>query len=113
VRDILRIVGLLMGRLWNKIPACIRDPFIDFLGQQILGRIPIFQAIAGSPEAWAQTKAEVKDIIHAIFVDFDLIGAMKKVFSLMLRVLNVPMELLMAVLANVAVVWVRVKGKPV
>ena len=113
VRDIMRIVGLLMGRLWNKIPACIRDPFIDFLGQQILGRIPIFQAIAGSPEAWAQTKAEVKDIIHAIFVDFDLIGAMKKVFSLMLRVLNVPMELLTAVLAKMALAWDTIKAKPV
>lgn len=113
VRDIMRIVGLLMGRLWNRIPACIRDPFIDFLGQQILGRIPIFQAIAGTPEAWAQTKAEVKGIIHAVFVDFDLIGAMKKAFQLMLRVLNVPMELLTAVLNKMAAAWDTIREKPV
>ncbi|HEU5453042.1 MAG TPA: DUF4157 domain-containing protein [Terriglobales bacterium] len=113
VRDIMRITYLLMGKLWNKIPACIRDPFIDFLGQQILGRIPIFQAIAGTPEAWAQTKQEVAAIIRTIFVDFDLIGAMKKVFSLMLRVLKVPMELLVAVLNKMGDAWDTIKAKPV
>ncbi len=112
IRDILRIVYLLAGKVWNKVPACIRDPFIDFLGQQILGRIAIFQAIAGTPEAWAQTKNEVKVIIHTIFVDFDLIGAMKKVFRLLLRVLNVPLELLTAVLEKMGAAWDTIKEKP-
>ncbi len=113
IRDLMRIPFLLAGRLWNRIPACIRDPFIDFLGLQILGRIPVFQAIAGSPEAWARTKEDVRGIIHAVFVNFDLIGAMKKTFRLMLRVLDVPVELLTAVLAKMELAWDTIKDKPV
>jgi phage-related protein len=112
IRDILRIVYLVAGKVWNKVPACIRDPFIDFLGVQILGRIAIFQTIAGTPEAWAQTKDEVKVIIKTIFVDFDLLGAMKKVFRLLLRVLNVPKELLTAVLEKMGAAWDTIKEKP-
>ncbi len=113
VHDIMRIEYLLMGKLWHLIPSCIRDPFIDFLGLQILGRVPLFQAIAGTPEAWAKTKKDVQEIIKTIFVDFDFAGALKKVFVLMLRVLDVPLELLNAVLAKTVQAWDTIKTKPV
>jgi len=113
VKDIFKITYLLMSKIWNLIPACIRDPFIDFLGMQILGRIPIFRTIAGTPEAWAKTKAEVGAIIKQIFVDFDLTGAMKRTFKLLLRVLDVPLELLEAVFGKLVQAWDVIKEKPV
>ena len=113
LHDIMKLPFLLMGKIWNAIPACIRDPFVDFFGVQILGRIAIFKTIAGTPEAWAKTKADVHEIIKTIFIDFDLVGAMKKTFRLLLRVLDVPMELLVAVLGKMADAWDAIKDKPV
>lgn len=113
LHDIMKLPFLLMGKIWNAIPACIRDPFVDFFGVQILGRIAIFKTIAGTPEAWAKTKADVHEIIKTIFIDFDLVGAMKKTFKLLLRVLDVPMELLVAVLGKMADAWDAIKDKPV
>jgi phage-related protein len=113
LHDIMKLPFLLMGRIWNAIPACIRDPFVDFFGVQILGRIAIFKTIAGTPEAWAKTKTDVHEIIKTIFIDFDLVGAMKKTFKLLLRVLDVPMELLTAVLGKMADAWDAIKDKPV
>jgi phage-related protein len=113
VKDILRLPFLLMGKIWKAIPACIRDPFVDFFGVQILGRIAIFKALAGTPEAWAKTKAEVGVIIKEFFVDFNLTGAMKHAFLLLLRALNVPLELLEAVLGKLVAAWDTLKEKPV
>lgn len=112
VKDIMRLPFLLMGKVWKAIPACIRDPFVDFFGVQILGRIAIFKALAGTPEAWAKTKAEVGVIIKEFFVDFDLMGAMKHAFKLLLRALDVPLELLEAVLGKLVMAWDTIKDKP-
>ncbi len=113
VRDIMKLPALLMGKIWNAIPACIRDPFVDFFGVQILGRIAIFQALAGTPEAWAKTKTEVGLIIKEFFLDFNLSGAMQRAFRLLLTALDVPMELLSVVLSKLVIAWDTIKEKPV
>lgn len=113
VRDIMKLPALLMGKIWNAIPACIRDPFVDFFGVQILGRIAIFQALAGTPEAWAKTKNEVGLIIKEFFIDFNLSGAMQRAFRLLLTALDVPMELLSVVLSKLVIAWDTIKEKPV
>jgi hypothetical protein len=113
VGDIMRLPFLIAGRLWNMIPACIRDPFINFFIPLILSRIPLFRELVSTPEAWAQTRAGVMTIIRQIFRDHDLIGAMKGVFRLLLRALAVPVELAGRVLAKAATAWDAVLEHPI
>jgi phage-related protein len=113
LRDLLKLPVLLAGKVWNAIPECIRDPFVDFFGVQILGRIAVFQALAGTKEAWDKTKAEVALIIKEFFLDFDLMGAMKRAFRLLLTALDVPVELLVAVMDKVVAAWDTIKEQPV
>jgi len=113
VGNIMRLPFLLAGRLWHMIPACIRDPFINFFIPLILRRIPLFAELVATPEVWAQTRAEVMVIIRQIFRDFDLVGAMRGVFRLLLRALRVPVELAATVLRKAATAWDAVLEHPI
>ena len=113
VGNIMQLPFLIAGRLWNMIPACIRDPFINFFIPLILSRIPLFQELVATPEAWAETRAGVMTIIRQVFRDHDLIGAMKSVFRLLLRALAVPVELAGRVLAKAATAWDAVLEHPI
>ncbi len=91
--DILKLPGLVLSGLWNKIPACIRDPFVRFLTDLVVKRIKLFQQISALAEVWDKIKAAALTLIHKIFVDGDLPGALLIVLRLALNALDVPLEL--------------------
>lgn len=100
--DILKLPGLILGKLWHMIPACIRDPFVNFLIEHILKKIPLLNKILAIPNIWEKIKARAMEIIHKIFKDGDLPGAIILVFKLILDVLKVPVELVTGIFAKAA-----------
>jgi phage-related protein len=112
VADIYGLPFMLAGKVWNMIPSCIRDPFVDFIIPIILRQIAIFRELVKDNEAWQKTKAEVMEIVRLVFHDHDLIGALKKVFHLILRVFNVPVELAIEVAKKAAAAWDAVLEQP-
>ena len=111
--DIYGLPLLLAGKLWNLIPSCIRDPFVDWIIPLILRQIDIFKELVKDTEAWQKTKADVMNILRLVFVKKDLKGAIKATFDLILRVFNVPIELLMQVVKKAAVAWDTVTAAPI
>jgi len=109
----IRGLGLLIAEAaWNAVPACIRDPIIDFLGPIILRQIEIFQELVRDDDAWQKTKASVGRIIKLVFKDGDLMGAVRATFNLILRVFNVPAELLVTIARKALAAWDVVSKKP-
>lgn len=111
--DIYGLPLMLAGELWKKIPACIRDPFVDWIIPLILRQIEIFQELVKNDEAWAKTKADVMNIIRLVFVTKDLKGAIRATFDLILRMFNLPMELLVQVWQKAQAAWDTVSKKPI
>jgi hypothetical protein len=111
--DIFGLPLLLAGALWNKIPKCIRDPFVDWIVPLILRQIDIFKELVKDNEAWQKTKADVMNIIRLVFVTKDLLGAIRATFHLILRVFNVPVELLAKVAEKASVAWDIVIAAPI
>jgi hypothetical protein len=113
VIDIWGLPLLLGEKVWNWVPACIRDPIVDFIGPIILRQIAIFQELAKDNVAWQKTKADIGNIIKLVFKDHDLMGAVKATFHLVLRVFNVPPELLTTIWAKAVAAWDVVSKAPV
>jgi hypothetical protein len=63
-------------------------------------------------EAWQKTKADVMRIIHLVFKDHDLIGVVKAAFLLVLRVFNIPPDLLTSIAKKAMAAWDVVSKKP-
>ena len=112
VLDIYGLPVLLAEKVWNWIPACIRDPIVDFIGPIILEQIELFSELAKDPDAWQKTKADIGKLIKLVFKDHDLIGAVKEAFMLVLRVFNLPLDLLQTVAAKAMAAWDTVSKKP-
>jgi hypothetical protein len=112
IGDLLKLPFLIAGKLWRLIPACIRNPFVDFLVNQILKRIPIFKDLLDLAELWSQIQADVMSIIRQVFTDHDLIGAMKATFRLVVKVLKIPLALALTVIAKAETAWDQVVAKP-
>jgi len=104
--------AFLAGKVWNWIPACIRDPAVDFIVPIILRQIELFEELGRDATAWQKTKAQVTGIVRQVFVDHDLMGAVKAAFALVLRVFNIPEELLGKIAAKAAAAWDVVVKKP-
>ncbi|MGJ7506618.1 AHH domain-containing protein [Variovorax sp. GT1P44] len=102
----------LAGKVWNWIPACIRDPVVDFVVPIILRQIELFADLARDNDAWQKTKTQVMGIVRKVFVDRDLVGAVKASFNLVLRVLNIPEDMLGKVAAKAMAAWDVVSKKP-
>ncbi|HLK69158.1 MAG TPA: DUF4157 domain-containing protein [Bryobacteraceae bacterium] len=113
VRNIMRLTYEFGARIWNLIPACIRDPFIDFLIPLILRHIPFFSELASTPEAWQQTRASVMLLVRQIFRDWDLWGAMKTAFRLVVRAMRIPIDLVQQLIAKAVQAWDAVLAAPV
>jgi len=111
--DIYALPLLLAGALWKKIPACIRDPFVDWIIPLILRQIDIFKELVKDDEAWGKTKTDVMRIVRLVFVTKDLRGAIRATFDLLLRVFNVPMELLVQIKAKALAAWDTVSAAPI
>lgn len=112
VGNFFRLTGGMFRRIWNAIPKCIRDPFVDWFIPLILRHIPFFSELAATPEAWQQTKAQVNTLLVQVFVNFDLIGAMKTVFRLVVRVLRIPVDLVVQLLDKASQAWDLVLARP-
>ncbi|MER9247608.1 DUF4157 domain-containing protein [Mesorhizobium sp. M0590] len=110
--DIWGLPVLLGEAIWDRVPACVRDPIVDFLGPIILRQIEIFQELAKDNEAWQKTKEDVGKIIKLVFHDHDLMGAVKATFFLILRVFNLPPDLLLTVANKAVAAWDIVVKKP-
>jgi hypothetical protein len=111
--DIWGLPGLIAGALWNKIPACIRDPFVDWIVPLILRQIDIFRELVKDNEAWQKTKADVMNIVRLVFVNKDLKGAIRATFHLILRIFNVPYDLLVKVVEKAQAAWDTVTAAPI
>jgi phage-related protein len=112
ILDIYGLPILLAEKVWNLIPACIRDPIVDFLGPIILRQIELFSELVRDNDAWQKTKADVMKLIHLVFKDHDLVGAVKAAFHLVLRVFNIPVELLVTIGQRAMAAWDVVSKKP-
>jgi hypothetical protein len=113
LRNFFRMVGTTFRRIWHAIPKCIRDVFVDFLIPLILRQIPFFRELAATPEAWQQTKNQATTLLVQVFVNFDLIGALKTIFDLVVRILSIPVELIGQLLDKAAQAWDLVLASPI
>ena len=112
LRNFFRLVGGTFRRIWNAIPKCIRDPFVNFLIPLILRQIPFFSELAATPEAWQQTRTQVSTLLEQVFVNFDLLGAMRTAFGIIVRVLRIPVDLMGQLLDKAAQAWDLVLARP-
>lgn len=110
--DVYAIQGKVLKKLWDLIPSCLRDPVVDYLVPLILRQVELFQELVRDNEAWQKTKAEVMNILRLVFEDHDLQGALKAVFRLVLRVFNIPPELLTTIREKAIAAWTLVSKKP-
>ncbi|WP_374427813.1 eCIS core domain-containing protein, partial [Ideonella dechloratans] len=100
--DLMQLPLLILGGLWRRVPACIREPIERFIQEQVLARIPVFGQFFSDPELWPRVQATALGILRRIFVDGDLAGAAWAFFQAVLRVLGLPAQLVVQVLAKAA-----------
>jgi hypothetical protein len=110
--DVYLLPVLLAQKAWSLLPSCIRDPIIDFAGPLMLRQIALFQELVRDDVAWQQTKSDVMKIIRLVFTNHDLPGALKATFFLILRIFNLPPELLVTVTNKALAAWDIVSQKP-
>ncbi|MCU1255835.1 MAG: hypothetical protein JWM83_2134, partial [Candidatus Angelobacter sp.] len=113
VRNIMRLGYEFGARIWNAIPACIRDPFIDFFIPLILRQIPFFSELGATPEAWQQTRASIMLLVRQIFRDFDIWGAMRTAFGIVVRALRIPVDLIRQLIDKASRAWDAVLAAPI
>ncbi|GAB3374108.1 hypothetical protein GCM10027431_26400 [Lysobacter rhizosphaerae] len=112
VLDIYGLPVFLGEAIWNAVPKCIRDPIVDFLGPIILRQIELFSELVKDDEAWKKTKQEVERLITLVFHNKDLMGAIKAAFFFVLRIFNLPPDLLTKVANKALSAWDAVVKKP-
>jgi hypothetical protein len=100
--DLLQLPLLILNSIWQRVPACIREPIENFIRNQILVRIPVFGQFFSDPELWPRVQQTALAILRRIFVDGDIAGAAWLFFQSILRILGLPPELVVQVLAKAA-----------
>lgn len=100
--DLLQLPLLVLNSIWQRVPRCIREPVENFIKNQILARIPVFGQFFSDPELWPRVQQTALGILRRIFVDGDLAGAAWAFFQAVLRILNVPAQLVVQILAKAA-----------
>lgn len=100
--DLLQLPLLILNSIWQRVPGCIRDPVEKFIKEQILARIPVFGQFFTDPELWPRVQQTALDILRRLFIDGDLPGAAWAFFQAVLRLLGLPPELVVQVLAKAA-----------
>ena len=112
ILDVYSLPLLLAEKVWNWVPACIREPFVDFLIPLILKQIELFRELVADQPAWQRTKAEVMRLVRLVFKDRDLKGAVRAAFEFVLRVFNIPIEFLVRIKNKALAAWDTVSKKP-
>ena len=97
-----RLGDLVLGRLWRMIPACIRDPVVDFLVKQVLRRIPVFSQLMDVPDLWKRVSTLALTLIRKVFIDGNLAGAAWTFFRNVLDVIGLPAQLVTGVVSKAA-----------
>ncbi|GAB3255299.1 eCIS core domain-containing protein [Chitinimonas naiadis] len=100
--DILQLPILILNSIWQRVPECIRVPIENFIQNQILARIPVFGQFFSDPELWPRVRDTALRILRRLFVDGDIAGAAWLFFQSILRILGLPPELVIQVLAKAA-----------
>ncbi|TCJ12328.1 DUF4157 domain-containing protein [Parasulfuritortus cantonensis] len=100
--DLLQLPLLVLNSIWQRVPACIRDPIENFIKNQILARIPVFGQFFSDPTLWPRVQQTALGILRRIFVDGDLAGAAWAFFQAVLGILGVPAQLVVQILAKAA-----------
>lgn len=100
--DLMQLPLLILNGIWQRVPACIREPIENFIRNQVLARIPVFGQFFSDPELWPRVQATALGILRRIFVDGDLAGAAWAFFQAVLRILGLPAQLVVQVLAKAA-----------
>jgi len=90
----VKLPKFILGKIWNAIPKCIRDPLKDFIINQILGRIPFFKQLLAVKDAWKKIKQTGLLILKQVFVSGNLFGALWTLFKAVLRIFNLPPKLI-------------------
>lgn len=98
--DLLQLPLLILNAIWQKVPACIREPVEKFIKEQVLSRIPVFGQFFSDPELWPRVQQTALDILRRIFVDGDLPGAAWAFFKAVLAILGIPARLVVQILAK-------------
>lgn len=97
-----RFGALVLGPVWNAIPACIRNPVMDFITKQILGRLPVFSSLMQVPDFWEKCQATAMRIIRTIFADGNIMGGIFTFFCAMLDLIGLPSQLVTSIIAKAA-----------
>lgn len=100
LRDLVGSIGDFILGPFMLIPECIRTPIKDFLLNQILARIPLFNQIMALPDIWNRAQEVAMLILYQVFVDGNLFGAMWTFFRELLGLIGIPPDLLVSILAN-------------
>jgi len=100
--DLLQLPLLILNGIWQRVPACIRNPIENFIKTQILARIPVFGQFFSDPELWPRVQQTALGILRRIFVDGDILGAAWAFFQAVLGILGVPAQLVVQILAKAA-----------
>jgi phage-related protein len=108
-----QLPGLVLGPVWNAIPACIRNPITDFVTKNILSKIPVFGQLMAIPDIWEKLKETALRVLKQVFVDGDLLRAAWTFFSSILNLLNFPAKLIPEILGKAATVFGDILRDPV
>jgi len=100
--DLLQLPLLILNSIWQRVPACIREPIENFIKNQILARIPVFGQFFSNPELWPRVQQTALDILRRIFIDGDIPGAAWAFFQAVLRIFGIPARLVVQILAKAA-----------
>lgn len=100
--DLLQLPLLILNGIWQRVPACIRDPIENFIKNQILARIPVFGQFFSDPTLWPRVQQTALGILRRVFVDGDILGAAWAFFQAVLGILGVPAQLVVQILAKAA-----------
>jgi len=111
--DLLQLPLLILNGIWQRVPACIRDPIENFIKTQILARIPVFGQFFTNPELWPRVQQTAMNILRRIFVDGDLPGAAWAFFQAVLRILGIPAQLVVQILAKAARALGEILSNPI
>ena len=95
------------------IPECIRTPIKNFLIEQILSRIPLFNQIMTITDVWTRASEIAMTILYQVFIDGNLPGAIWSFFRELLGLLGIPPELVVSILANASQAIVDILANPV
>ena len=99
--------GVELGpRLYSRSDRRLRHPDYSSANRTIRGTGARQRRLAEA------TKAEVTKLIRQVFVDHDLMGALKGTFNLILRTFNIPPDLAVTVAQKALAAWDIVVKKP-